>query len=238
VDVDISPPDGGADRELEAGLDRRSFLGRSAAVAGGLTLLGGSTANASRLLGVAGRVDREASGSSALTPAEMTTLKAVLDQLLPSDALGPGAVAAGVPAYIDRALAGSYRPLVPLYKTLLPMFDTAARSRGAKSFAALGSSDQIALLKQFEAGTPPGISRTAAASVAGDFLVLIEHMREGMFGDPMYGGNVGLAGWRLIGFPDIEVMWSARSQEIGVKTKPTGKTAKSYGGKPYNGTPS
>jgi gluconate 2-dehydrogenase gamma chain len=30
-------------------------------------------------------------------------------------------------------------------------------------------------------------------------------MREGIFGDPMYGGNAGKAGWELIGFPGVKL---------------------------------
>ena len=43
---------------------------------------------------------------TALTPAQMKTLVAFIDRLIPSDELGPGAVASGAQIYIDRALAG------------------------------------------------------------------------------------------------------------------------------------
>ena len=33
------------------------------------------------------------------------------------------------------------------------------------------------------------------------FQMLKTHTVEGMFCDPMHGGNVGLIGWQLIGFP-------------------------------------
>jgi hypothetical protein len=60
-------------------------------------------------------------------------------------------------------------------------------------------------------------------------------MREGLFGDQMYGGNRNRAGWKLIGYPDIKITWTASQQKLGAHVKPSGKTAKSYGGKPYNG---
>ncbi len=169
----------------------------------------------------------------------MNTLEAVLAQLMPKDELGPGAVEAGVPTYIDRALAGSYKPLLPVYQSLLPMFDKAAASMGASTFAdASRRAEQIALLKDFEAGKPPGVAASAGTSTAGDFQLLLEHMREGMlFGDPMYGGNASLAGWELIGYPDIQLQPSAKAQAVGTKVKPTHQTAKTLGGRPYNGTP-
>jgi gluconate 2-dehydrogenase gamma chain len=33
------------------------------------------------------------------------------------------------------------------------------------------------------------------------FRVLRQHTIEGMFSDPMHGGNAGLIGWQLIGYP-------------------------------------
>lgn len=219
------------------GLTRRGLLARGAAGAGAMTLLGGSVARASRLLatGVAGTAELASTG--VLTAAEMGTLEAALAQLLPEDELGPGAVEAGVPTYIDRALAGSYAPLLPVYQGLLEMFDTAAQSMGGASFAALSATEQVALLSDFEAGTPPGVPAADATAVAGEFQLLLEHMREGMFGDPMYGGNANLVGWELIGYPDIQLLTTAHDQQVNVAVAPSHKTAETFGGTPYNGPP-
>jgi hypothetical protein len=108
---------------------------------------------------------------------------------------------------------------------------------GASSFAALSSEQQISLLSEFEAGTPPGVAAADSATVSGLFQLLLEHMREGMFGDPMYGGNAGLSGWTLIGYPGIQLVTTAAEQQINATVKPSNKTARSYGGKPYNGPP-
>ena len=221
----------------EESLTRRTFLGRSAAAAASVSLLSGTAAHASRLLATSGAASAAASAPGALTAAELKTLEAVLAQLLPKDHLGPGAVEAGVPTYIDTSLAGSYKPLLPVYQSLLPMFDKAAAAMGARSFATLSATKQIALLRDFEAGKPPGVAAPAATAAAGGFQLLLEHMREGMFGDPMYGGNANLAGWQLIGYPDIQLQPSAKDQAIGARVRPTHQTAKTLGGKPYNGTP-
>jgi gluconate 2-dehydrogenase gamma chain len=232
-----------ADAEAPSAIDgheiisRRRFLGRSAAAAASVSLLSACGGHASRLLSTTTVVAGPPSVPGTLTAAEMKTLEAVLAQLLPKDDLGPGAVEAGVPTYIDMALAGSYKPLLPAYQGLLTTFDTAAASMGAGSFAELSASKQIALLGDVEAGKPPSVAATAEASAAGDFQLLLEHMREGMFGDPMYGGNASLSGWELIGYPDIQLSPSATDQAIGTKVKPTRETAATLGGKPYNGTP-
>jgi hypothetical protein len=225
VEINDHPP-----QTARGGVNRRQFIGQSAAVAGGLAVLGG----------VGGALlDSGAAlaATGALTAAEMATLTAVLAQLLPADSLGPGAVEAGVPTYIDGALAGSYAPLLPAYQGLLPMFDAAAQSLGAAAFADLTDAQQVQVLTEFEAGTAPGISAADAATAAGLFQLLLEHMREGMFGDPMYGGNQNLAGWTLIGYPGIQLVTTAAEQKIDATVKPSGKTARSYGGKPYNGPP-
>jgi hypothetical protein len=218
-------------------VSRRKFLGGSAAAAASFGLLSACGGHASRLLRTTRIVPGPASVPGALTVAEMKTLEGVLAQLLPKDDLGPGAVDAGVPTYIDTALAGSYRPLLPVYQGLLATFDKAAASLGAGSFAELSASKQIALLGDFEAGKPPGVAVSATASAASDFQLLLEHMREGMFGDPMYGGNANLSGWELIGYPDIQLSPSATDQAVGTNVKPTRQTAKTLGGKPYDGTP-
>ena len=38
---------------------------------------------------------------------------------------------------------------------------------------------------------------------------------EGMFGDPSYGGNTNLAGWRLIGYLGVRYIWTERDQQLG-----------------------
>jgi gluconate 2-dehydrogenase gamma chain len=215
---------------------RRNFLGLGASATGGLVLLSGvGEAHAARTIGAIGKHVRSVS-APALTQKQMATLKAVLARLLPSDDLGPGAVEAGVATYIDRSLGDCYAPLLPVYQSLLPLIEKSAASMGAPSFSALAQSKQIALLTAFEEGKASGLSRSSASSVAKDFQLLLAHMREGMFGDPMYGGNRHLAGWELIGYPGIKLVVPAKDQAVGTKVKPTGKTAKTYGGSPYNGS--
>ena len=44
---------------------------------------------------------------TALSPAQLKTLEAFIDRIVPKDELGPGAVECGAATYIDRALAGA-----------------------------------------------------------------------------------------------------------------------------------
>jgi gluconate 2-dehydrogenase gamma chain len=209
-------------------VDRRTFVKRAAVTAGGVALLG------SLRLG-AGEATAGAAESAAgpLDGSEMSTLEAVLQQVIPKDELGPGAVEIGVSEYIQGSLEGSYKPLLGTYKTFLSTLDTAAGG----SFASLSSADQTKLLERVEAGQAPRVPAASKAAAAEIFQLVLEHTREGMFGDPMYGGNKNLAGWELIGYPGIQLVVSERLQEIDTEVPSTGMTAASYGAKPYNGVP-
>ena len=137
----------------------------------------------------------------------MDTLKAVPARLFPTDDLGPGAVEANVHVFIDGALATVDEDLLPIYRQLLPIFDPAARSEGAKSFAGLPTKKQIALLEKFEAGNARGVkaSEASEAFVSNGFQALLNHMREVMFADPMCGRSRSRAGWKLIGYPGVSL---------------------------------
>jgi gluconate 2-dehydrogenase gamma chain len=40
------------------------------------------------------------------------------------------------------------------------------------------------------------------------FNILRTHTMEGMFADPLYGGNKDFAGWRLVGFPGAQAIFT------------------------------
>jgi gluconate 2-dehydrogenase gamma chain len=213
------PPAAGA-------LSRRQFIERTGVTAGGVVALG--LAGAPRVLAAAPSAP-SAAAPTALTPGELTTLRAILARVLPADASGPGAVEAGVDVYIDRALAGANGALLPLYQHSLAAIDAAARAHGMASFATLSEAQQDTLLQQVEAGKAAGQSSSTF------FQVVLEHMREGMFSDPMYGGNRNFAGWDMIGYPGIKLVYTAEQQAIGAQLKPAHASATQYGGHPYHG---
>lgn len=140
----------------------------------------------------------------ALTDTEMVTLMAAIDRLIPPDDLGPGASDAGVHVYIDRLLSGRSIAFLPTYQQGL-----AALNAGG-DFAQATPDDQDALLTSAEAGD-------LADAPAGFFPLLLEHTRQGMFCDPIHGGNREFAGWDLIRYPGIKLVWSADDQAIGAE---------------------
>jgi gluconate 2-dehydrogenase gamma chain len=154
------------------------------------------------------------------TAAELTTLKAALDRLIPSDDLGPGANEAGVFVYIDRSLGGLHADALPVYQAGLAALDTAAGSGG---FAGLAAEKRDAILTDAEGGKLNG-------APAGFFATLLAHTREGMFCDPVHGGNVNFAGWDLIGYPGVKLIWTAEDQAVNSTPKPEHISVAQYRG--------
>ena len=130
-----------------------------------------------------------------LTGRQYRTIEAAASRILPTTDT-PGATEAGVVVYIDRALTEAYPELAPLYREGCRTLDRHARQRSARTFADLAPEEQDAVLSSFEAGEAPDFRRASLF-----FETLRKHTMEGFLGEPAYGGNRGLVGWRLVGFP-------------------------------------
>lgn len=140
-----------------------------------------------------------------LSQRQARTLAAMAARIFPSDDLGIGATEAGVIFYIDRSLAGAYADLLPRYLEGIAAVDACAMTRHQAHFAALTPEQQDTILHAIEDGTVPGCAPA--------FLnLVIGHTREGMFCDPAYGGNRGLAGWQLLGFPGVQLTYTPEEQ--------------------------
>jgi gluconate 2-dehydrogenase gamma chain len=146
----------------------------------------------------------------------------MVSRIIPADTNGPGALQSGCARYIESSLAGAYRTLKDSYSSGLAALDSAAKSRGVTSFAALASSEQDRVLSDFEKNTPIGnYSQTAAF-----FELVRTHTLEGMFGDPAYGGNANFAGWDLIRYPGARMYVSPEMQRIDAKVPPARASVK------------
>ncbi|GBQ09684.1 gluconate 2-dehydrogenase subunit 3 family protein [Swaminathania salitolerans] len=155
------------------------------------------------------------------TPAELEFLSAACERIFPQDDLGPGAVALGVPFFIDRQmdtpygkgelwyLSGPFHegppqlgyqlPFAPrdLYRKGIAAADAYARQRRGRKFSGLSANDQIDLLTAFEGGGVQFPELNARMF----FEQLRRNTLEGVFADPVYGGNRAMQGWTLLGFP-------------------------------------
>lgn len=212
----------GADPERV--LSRREVLKRGALL-GVVVALPAGTARVGDALVAPGVVR-----SAVLTPDQSALLEAVVDRLIPADANGPGGVESGVARFIERSLAGGglaggLGKVAPLYTSGLDALDAYAISFYGGSFTSLPSQQQDAVLTDLEAGKATGFTPDSATF----FALVREHTFEGMFSDPIYGGNKHFAGWDLIGYPGVRMPVSAAEQRLGVVVKPAHRSTYSGG---------
>ncbi|HWG03511.1 MAG TPA: gluconate 2-dehydrogenase subunit 3 family protein [Beijerinckiaceae bacterium] len=237
----------------ETSVDRRGFMkivGVTGAAAGALPL-GAAAAEAQ----TAGNAQAPLAPSPAGQPDPQTWLffnsnesafiVAAADTLIPSDSVGPGAVEAGVPTYIDRQLAGAYGqgdrlylegpfgdhptpqqgyqlPLTPaeLIRTGIAEVNAYTLSSRGKFFETLSADDRAAVITELEKNTAKLPSVPAAAFVD----LLLQLVTEGYFADPVYGGNKNKAVWRMLGFPGAGVVFTDKIvayRNKQYKTEPT-----------------
>ena len=137
--------------------------------------------------------------------AAAATVEAFAERLLPGAPGRPGARDAGVLNYIDLALAGPYAELQYFYRRGLAALDTYCRSTYGELFAKLGTARQDAVVAAVESSKASGFTWPSAPAF---FNTLRTHTMEGMFADPIYGGNKNFAGWRLVGFPGAQPVFT------------------------------
>jgi gluconate 2-dehydrogenase gamma chain len=156
--------------------------------------------------------------------AEWAFIEAACDRLIPADNIGPSALQAGVPEFIDRHMQTPYAsgdiwymqgpfieaapqfgyqgrlPVRDILRVGMKAIDEHCRGHfGGKTFAQLEHADQETLLKGAEAGK----LELTNISAKEFFNQLLAETRMGYFCDPKYGGNRGMAAWKMIGFPGM-----------------------------------
>lgn len=161
-------------------------------------------------------------GYAFFNPAEAAFVEAASARIIPGDKNDPGAIEAGVPFFIDRQLAGPYgrgdhfflqgpwgkglptqgyqSRFTPaqMYRAAVPAIDRWVGGRhGRAAFNGLAAADQDEALKAIESGQADLQGVDAKAF----FTMFLQHVKEGFFADPIYGGNKDLVAWKMIGFP-------------------------------------
>jgi gluconate 2-dehydrogenase gamma chain len=165
---------------------------------------------------------------TALSPAELKTLEAFIDRLVPKDENGPGAVECGAATYIDRSLAGALAAEKAAFLEGLAGVDTLAQSTHNAAFVALPPEARDELLTAMDNGTAAGFPN------ARPFFNRVRRLTlEGMFGDPYYGGNKNFAGWDLIRYPGPRLAVAPEDQRMIAPPKPYRRSA--YGTGTNNG---
>lgn len=136
------------------------------------------------------------------TEQEALIVAAAAERIFPSDESGPGAREAGVVIYIDRQLAGPYGK--DRYRYTQPPFEDGRPELGYQGKATPREiyRETIKTLEGFDRlaqGRQDDILAGIESTVF--FQLLRTHTIEGMFCDPVHGGNAGMIGWQLIGYP-------------------------------------
>ncbi len=151
------------------------------------------------------------------------TITAMAERIFPHDDTGPGATDAHVLNYIDGRLVsawgqgartyrqgpyfqpgdtghGAQSPMTPrdIYTDALNAIDAYCTRQFSQSFDALQPSQQDAMLHALEQGAVDTFTTVTAARF---FAIFRQNVIEGLFADPLYGGNANLIGWKWVGFP-------------------------------------
>lgn len=136
------------------------------------------------------------------TETEALIVASAASRIFPSDTTGPGAREAGVAVYIDRQLSGPYGRDAHRY-TQEP-FEQGPPELGyqGKETPQQIYREGLKPLAGFHRLLPEEQDRGLKKIETSVFFALLrQHTIEGMFCDPLHGGNKNLVGWKLIGFP-------------------------------------
>jgi gluconate 2-dehydrogenase gamma chain len=197
---------------------RREFLVRAAVGAGAAA---GAAASAGLVPGAAAQeqMSHMEGGSSApgqqhpngaehgafFNHADAATIAAFTERIMPSEPGKPGARDADVLNYIDLALAGAYTELQDFYRRGLASLEAHCRATYKESFVHLTPEKQDEVIAALEESKASEFTYPTAREF---FVTLRVHTMEGMFADPLYGGNRDFAGWRLVGFPGAQAIFT------------------------------
>jgi gluconate 2-dehydrogenase gamma chain len=219
---------------------RRSFV----ASIGAASMVPAASALSEEQAAVAPRSSHTPLGNQDVAPvvylffnaSEAAFIEAACERLIPADEHGAGALAAGVPNYLDKQLAGAWGAGERLYRsgpwvagsksqgyqlpfTPAELFHQALRainhdldSRGTP-FPKMAAETQDTFLKSLEGGS---VDLNGVPSAA-FFAMLLQMTIEGFFSDPVYGGNRDMVAWRMIGFPGAYADYYESIDRHGVK---------------------
>ncbi len=137
------------------------------------------------------------------TAEEAKVIQAACERIFPGGEDGPGASEAGAVIYIDRQLAGPYGKDKYRY-TKGPWIESVPEHgyQGKENPQQIYRSGIALLGNDFATVSPDERdSRLEKNQDSHFFLLLRAHTIEGIFCDPLHGGNIGMVGWKMIGFP-------------------------------------
>lgn len=187
---------------------------------------------------------------------EADVVRAMTERIFPADENGPGAADAGVTTYIDRQLgsvwgmAGRWNmsgpffpdeaadtqgwqyPLTPreTYRVSIQFIQDYAQREYGNDFQFLEPGQQDEILQALEDGEVDTFRGIAPDDF---FTVLLDNTMEGLYSDPVWGGNQGMVGWQMKQYPGSYVSYHDRigSEEF-IELDPQ-DIASGHGGVPH-----
>jgi gluconate 2-dehydrogenase gamma chain len=204
----------------DKGFDRRDFL-KSAFVGGAATAVPNMLPQSAQAQTAA---PPSAPGYAFLNTDEAAFVETLVDHMVPADELTAKGTDIGINIFIDRALGGAWgkgdrlymqgpwKPGVPSQGYQLPLTPAQLYRAGieatnayctktySKSFDRLTEAQREEVLIGLSTAK---ITFDSGLPVRVFWATLYQSVMEGMFSDPIYGGNRNKAGWKLIGFPGV-----------------------------------
>ena len=235
------------------GFTRRTFLRNSGLTVGGVvlggaigSLFGTKTETSSHIMSKTAPA-LSVNPSEALmffTPEQYKLTQAAADRIYPKDENGPGAMELNAAIYIDHQLASQWGVNVkeymsgPFYKAEetqgsqvrilrkdlfvlgLAALDQYSNDKFKKPFMDLELDEQDLVLTDFSEGSVPDISGVSSKLF---FTMLRTLTIEGVYADPLYGGNKNMVGWSMRKYPGSRMNYVQEIQsEQFVKLDPQG----------------
>ncbi|MED0679175.1 gluconate 2-dehydrogenase subunit 3 family protein [Aneurinibacillus thermoaerophilus] len=229
----MSPQD---DTKGNENVSRRNFLKKSGYALGGLLV--GGVVGSLLTVGQRQAAPSPAPQTQSTTdynqalmyfkPDQFRMVEAATERIFPADENGPGAKDLGVAYFIDHQLAGDWgfnaRDYMrsPFFKgetvqgyqgrlNRREIFDIAlqemqnySQRKYQKNFADLTEEQQDEVLRAFEKDE----IKLTTISPSGFFRILRNATIEGVYADPLYGGNKNMGGWKLKNYPGNQMAYT------------------------------
>ncbi|WP_188456777.1 gluconate 2-dehydrogenase subunit 3 family protein [Virgibacillus oceani] len=216
-------------------LSRRKFIRNSSYAVGGLAVGGvlGSvipwgTEDQDQQQQAAKQVKNYNNALMYFSQAEFQTVQAAAERIFPEDDNGPGAKELGVGFYIDHQMAGSYGfnardYMVPpffhgekeqgyqgrlkrreIFRIGLREMQNYSHQKFKKGFTEIAEDEQDKVLSDF-ADDKVNLSTISAS---GFFDMLRSMTLEGVYSDPLYGGNKDMDAWKMRNYPGDQMNYT------------------------------
>ncbi|SFB53987.1 gluconate 2-dehydrogenase gamma chain [Cohnella sp. OV330] len=229
---------GGSGRDKVEQPSRRKFLVQAGYAVGGV-IVGGALGSLIRPSkknetapqtgeGTAAEVKNYNRAPMFFNQEQLGIVSAATERIFPADDAGPGAIALGVPFFIDHQLAGEWgfnsrEYMSPpfyagekvqgyqgrlkrreMFEIGLRELENYSQTKFTKGFAALAPEQQDEVLRAFESDEV----KLTTISASGFFKMLRSSTLEGAYSDPLYGGNADMNGWKMRSYPGNQMSYA------------------------------